>query len=64
MYSPRKSDFFKRFAQSIRFERMVQAREHEEAAAELLALQGRLRRLSMWEQLEVQGDCIRRCASV
>ena len=59
MYSPRKPDFFRQFAQSIRSERILQKQKQEESARELKALQARLLRLSMWEKLLLNGDWIR-----
>ncbi len=49
MYSPRKKNFFKEFASSIRSERVLKQRQPNEDNAEIHALQGRLMRLFLWE---------------
>ena len=51
MASPRGRDFYKELAGSIRAERVRQQEEREAAAAELRALEGRLHRLCMWEDI-------------
>jgi hypothetical protein len=59
MYSPRKPDFFKQFAHSIRSERILQQQKQEETATELRALQARLWWLSKWDKLLDDGEWIR-----
>ena len=51
MSSLRTRDFYKQLAGSIRAERALQDQRREEAAAELRALEGRLHRLRMWEEI-------------
>lgn len=51
MSSPRTRDFYKDLAGSIRAERLLQEQKREAAAAELRALEGRLHRLYMWEEI-------------
>ena len=51
MSSPRTRDFYKELAGSIRAERVLQEQKREEAAVELRALEGRLYRLQMWEEI-------------
>ena len=51
MSSPRSRDFYKELAGSIRAERVLQEQKREEAAVELRALEGRLYRLQMWEEI-------------
>ena len=51
MSSPRTRDFYKELAGSIRAERVLQEQKREEAAVELRALEGRLYRLCMWEEI-------------
>ena len=51
MSSPRSRDFYKELAGSIRAERVLQEQKREEAAVELRALEGRLYRLCMWEEI-------------
>ena len=55
----RQSDFFKALAQSIRSERIAQRQERDAATQELLALNGRLLRLRMYETLSPDGRVIR-----
>jgi hypothetical protein len=51
MSSPRTRDFYKQLSASIRTERALREKEREEAAAELRALEGRLHRLQLWEEI-------------
>ena len=51
MSSPRTRDFYKELAGSIRAERVLREQKREEAAVELRALEGRLYRLQMWEEI-------------
>ena len=51
MSSPRTRDFYKKMAESIRAERAHQQEEQEQAEAEIRALQGRLLRLQLWEEI-------------
>ena len=51
MSSPRTRDFYKELAGSIRAERVLQKQKREEATVELRALEGRLHRLYMWEEI-------------
>ena len=51
MSSPRSRDFYKELAGRIRAERVLQEQKREEAAVELRALEGRLYRLQMWEEI-------------
>ncbi len=51
MSSPRTRDFYKELAGSIRAERMLQEQKREATAVELRALEGRLYRLYMWEEI-------------
>ena len=51
MSSPRTRDFYKQLAGSIRAGRALQEQKREAAAAELRALEGRLHRLCMWEEI-------------
>ena len=51
MSSPRTRDFYRSLAAGIRAERALREKEREEAAAELRALEGRLHRLRMWEEI-------------
>ena len=51
MSSPRTRDFYKQLAAGIRAERVEQEQKREAAAAELRALEGRLHRLEIWEEI-------------
>ena len=51
MSSPRTRDFYKQLAGSIRAERALQDQRRETAEAEIRALEGRLHRLRMWEEI-------------
>ena len=51
MSSPRTRDFYKQLAGSIRAERVLQQQKREAVAIELRALEGRLHRLYMWEEI-------------
>ena len=51
MSSPRSRDFYKELAGIIRVERVLQEQKREEAVVELRALEGRLYRLQMWEEI-------------
>ena len=51
MSSPRKSDFYKKLAESIRAERALLDEQREAAEAEVRALEGRLYRLKRWEEI-------------
>ena len=51
MSSPRTRDFYKQLAGSIRAERLLQEQKREATAVELRALEGRLYRLQMWEEI-------------
>ena len=51
MSSPRTRDFYRNLAAGIRAERTLREKEREEAAAELRALEGRLHRLEIWEEI-------------
>ena len=51
MSSPRTRDFYKNLAAGIRAERALQEQKREAAAAEMRALEGRLYRLRMWEEI-------------
>jgi hypothetical protein len=51
MSSPRTRDFYKELAGSIRSERVLQQQKREATAVELRALEGRLYRLQMWEEI-------------
>ena len=51
MSSPQTRDFYKQLSASIRAERALREKEREEAAAEFRALEGRLHRLCMWEEI-------------
>ena len=51
MSSPRTRDFYRNLAAGIRAERALREKEREEAAAELRALEGRLHRLEIWEEI-------------
>lgn len=60
MSSPRTRDFYKELAGSIRAERVLQEQKREEAAVELRALEGRLYRLQMWEEICKQLERLKR----
>ena len=51
MSSTRTRDFYKNLAAGIRAERALREKQREEAAAELRALEGRLHRLEIWEEI-------------
>ena len=51
MSSPRTRDFYKQLAAGIRAERALQEQKHKEAVVEMRALEGRLYRLQMWEEI-------------
>ena len=51
MSSPRGRDFYKKLGGSIRAERAHQQEEREQAEAEIRALEGRLLRLQLWEEI-------------
>ena len=51
MSSPRTRDFYRNIAPGILAERALREKEREEAAAELRALEGRLHRLQIWEEI-------------
>ena len=51
MASPRGRDFYKELAGSIRAERVRQQEAREAVEAEIRALEGRLHRLRMWEEI-------------
>ena len=59
MSSPRMRDFYKQLAGSIRAERTHLQEEREQAEAEIRALQGRLYRLQMWEEICKQIERLR-----
>ena len=51
MSSPRTRDFYKKLGESIRAERALLDEQHEKAEAEVRALEGRLHRLQLWEEI-------------
>ena len=51
MSSPRTRDFYRNLAAGIRAERALREKQREETAAELRALEGRLHRLEIWEEI-------------
>ena len=51
MSSPRTRDFYKKLAESIRAERVLENDRREAAEVELRALEGRLYRLNRWEEI-------------
>ncbi len=51
MSSPRSRDFYKELEGSIRAERVLQEQKREATAVELRAIEGRLYRLEMWEEI-------------
>ena len=51
MSSPRTRDFYRELVGNIRAERVLQQQKREATAVELRALEGRLYRLQMWEEI-------------